>query len=131
MQVSRITVNGSVEMRGGYVDKISKKEGLIMRYIPDTRSVYISSVKTFYDLLRSKFKIYKNSGIEKEYEEWEKELNELSSSYKEKTKDISADKLKTERDLQMNILVEKYRDLFSILDGFASSEDYFGEVKAI
>jgi len=54
-QLRRIAIAGSQELRGGRYERIYKGPQVVLRYVPDTRAVYISAINTLYDLLVPRF----------------------------------------------------------------------------
>lgn len=134
-QMGRINANASLEMRGGYYEKVAKKEGLIMRYVPDARQVFIESVKTLLNLIECKFKDDEKENeetqtlVEKEVQEWKEELKQYEIQFKNELQGQGQKEIETIKQEHWNKLCEHYRKLFTILSGFCSRQDYFGEIR--
>ena len=133
-QIRRCSVEGSKEMKEGYVSYIKNNEGgFIPIVFPDQRKVYISSVQALYDLILPKID---KKGDEKRladklaernsaYDNWyEVYINNLSPEDKRKANSILGKK----KNIAVNIgmgsvclsnyysdLVDIYREIFQIL----------------
>lgn len=84
MHINRCVLNGSVEWHGGYWNEVQTKEGISRVYVPNTRDIWINTVKIMRALLLG-YTDDKMKGGETKYQD---KLKKLRESYKDKKKDI-------------------------------------------
>jgi hypothetical protein len=115
--INRVVLNGSVEWHGGYT-KIISINPTVRNYIPNSRAVFINSIKMLRAILLGYFDKAMKEGDEK-YKKEKKKLSELEDKAKEENED-------KEEDYSMQ-KVENYTNLFEELIMLSKRLNFFEE----